>query len=227
MDLSHPLELHRSFGELTLDVEREGRVTGLVVPYSTPVPIMELRDGEVIEYQEQFAPGSMERAAKAPNRVMLQFTHSEALDHQIGYGVSFRDSAEGCVGEFQLYRSGMDKVAEMLETSHRGLSVTFASLRPQGGLERSGELVTREVVMCRAVAAVNDPAYADAGVLAVRQTQDLAAEMAAEAERKRSEMRDLLQFLVDAGQELTEAHRSWLADNSVELKAKDGSALSL
>lgn len=227
MDPSHPLELHRSFGDLELSVEREGRVTGLVVPYNVPTPIMELRDGSVIQYEEQFAPGSMERAAKAPNRVMLQFTHSEQLDHQIGYGVSFRDSEEGCVGEFQLYRSGQDKVAEMLQTSHRGLSVTFASLRPTGGLERDGELVTREVVMCRAVAAVNDPAYADAGVLAVRQSAELAAELAAEAERKRTEMTDLLQFLVDNGQDLTEAHRSWLTDNKVTLKTRDGSALTL
>jgi len=223
MDLSHPLELHRSFGNLELNLEREGKVTGLVVPYSAPTPIMELRDGEVIQYEEQFAPGSMERAARAPNRVMLQFTHSESLDHQIGYGVSFRDSAEGCVGEFQLYRHGMDKVAEMLQTSHRGLSVTFASLRPQGGLERDGELVTREVVHCRAVAAVNDPAYADAGVLAVRQQTELAAEVMAEAERKRSEMTELLQFLVDSGQQLTEAHRSWLADNAVQLHEKAAS----
>jgi phage head maturation protease len=182
---------------------------------------MELRDGEVIEYEEQFAFGSMERAAKAPNRLMFQFTHSEQLDHQIGYGVSFRDSQEmaGCVGEFQLYRAERDRVVEMLETSHRGLSVTFASLRPQGGLERSGELVTREVVHCRAVAAVNDPAYADAGVLAVRQSAELAAEMAAEAERKRTEMADLLQYLTDNGQELTEAHRAWMADNGVELRS--------
>jgi phage head maturation protease len=223
MDLQHPLELHRSFADLDLDVnEKEGRVTGLVVPYLRPTPIMELRDGAVIEYSEQFAPGSMERAAKAPNRVMLQFTHSEMLDHQTGYGVSFRDSEElaGCVGEFQLYRSNRDKIMEMLQTSHRGLSVTFASLRPQGGLEQAGELVTREVVHCRAVAAVNDPAYADAGVLAVRQSAELAAEMAAEADRKRSEMRELLQFLVDSGQELTEAHRSWMADNQVELQSR-------
>lgn len=219
MDLQHPLELHRSFQNLELSMEREGRVTGLVVPYHAPTPIMELRDGQVIQYEEQFAPGSMERAARAPNRVMLQFTHSEELDHQIGYGVAFRDSEQGCVGEFQLYRSNQDKVAEMLQTSHRGLSVTFASLRPQGGLERDGELVTREVVHCRAVAAVNDPAYADAGVLAVRQQAELAAELAAEAERKRAEMTELLQFLVDKGQPLTEAHRSWLADNHVELRS--------
>lgn len=215
-----PLELHRSFGDLELEVLPEGRVTGLVVPHLKPTPIMELRDGKVIQYQEQFAPGSMDRAAKAPNRVMLQFTHSEQLDHQVGYGVSFRDSTElqGTVGEFQLYRQQRDLVTEMLQTSHRGLSVTFASLRPVGGLERDGELVTREYVHCRAVAAVNDPAYADAGVLAVRQQQDLAAQVAAEAEKKRAEMTELLQFLVDSGQELTEAHRAWLADNQVELR---------
>lgn len=220
MDLTHPLELYRSFEDLDLDVnKKEGRVTGLVVPYLRPTHIMELRDGQVVEYDEQFAFGSMERAAKAPNRLMFQFTHSDLLDHQTGYGVSFRDSQElsGCVGEFQLYRANRDKVMEMLETSHRGLSVTFASLRPVGGMERDGDLVTREVVHCRAVAAVNDPAYADAGVLAVRQSAELAAELAAEAERKRSEMTELLQYLTDAGQELTEAHRAWLADNHVEL----------
>ena len=75
-------------------------------------------------------------------------------------------------------------------------------------------------VRCRAVAAVNDPAYADAGVLAVRQQAELAAEVAAEAERQRSEMTELLQYLVDNGQELTEAHRAWLADNAVELRMK-------
>ena len=223
MDLSHPLELHRSFADLDLDVNRtEGRVTGLVVPYERPTTIMELRDGAVVTYDEQFAYGSMDRAAKAPNRLMFQFTHSDQLGHQIGYGVSFRDSREmaGCVGEFQLYRAERERVVEMLETSHRGLSVTFASLRPVGGLERDGELVTREAVHCRAVAAVNDPAYADAGVLAVRQQAELAAEVAAEAERQRSEMTELLQYLVDNGQELTEAHRAWLADNSVELRMK-------
>jgi hypothetical protein len=221
-----PLELHRSFDDLDLDVnKKEGRVTGLVVPYLRPTHIMELRDGAVIEYDEQFEYGSMERAAKAPNRLMFQFTHSELLDHQTGYGVSFRDSQElgGCVGEFQLYRANRDKIMEMLETSHRGLSITFASLRPQGGLEEPGTLVTREAVHCRAVAAVNDPAYADAGVLAVRHSQDVAAEAAAEAERKRSEMTELLQFLVDSGQQLTEAHRSWLADNSVELRQAQAS----
>jgi phage head maturation protease len=222
-----PLELHRSFEDLELTVEQEGRVTGLVVPYNRPTPIMELRDGAVIQYEEQFAPGSMERAARAPNRVMLQFTHSEALDHQIGYGVSFRDSAEGCMGEFQLYRPNRDKVAEMLQTSHKGLSLTFASLRPMGGHERGGQLVTREMVHCRAVAAVNHPAYADAGVLAVRQQAELAAEVAAEAERQCTEMTGLLQFLVDNGQDLTEAHRAWLADNSVQLRAKDGTTLTL
>lgn len=221
MDPNQPLELHRSFLDLDLELDRkEGRVTGLVVPYERPTHIMELRDGEVIEYDEQFAYGSMDRAAKAPNRLAFQFTHSDALGHQIGYGTSFRDSRElaGCVGEFQLYRAERERVMEMLETSHRGLSVTFASLRPAGGLERHGELVTREVVHCRAVAAVNDPAYADAGVLAVRQQQDLAAQVAAEAEKKRAEMTELLQFLVDSGQELTEAHRAWMTDNGVTLR---------
>lgn len=213
------VELHRSFTDLDLDVQPvEGRVEGLVVPYNVATEIVEPRDSGFVRYSEQFAPGSMSRAAAAPNRVMLQFTHSDQLGHQIGYGLSFRDSDAGCVGLFQLYRQDRDKVMEMLQTSHRGLSLTFVSLRPFGGLERDGELVTREQVHVRAVAAVNDPAYADAGVVAVRQQAELAAAVAAEAQRKRSDMADLLQFLLDSGRELSEAQRAWATDNGVQLR---------
>jgi phage head maturation protease len=215
------VELHRSFTDLDLDVQpAEGRVEGLVVPYGVEADIVEPRDDGFVRYREQFAPGSMARAAAAPNRVMLQFTHSEQLDHQIGYGLSFRDSDAGCVGLFQLYRQGRDKVMEMLQTSHRGLSLTFVSLRPFGGLERDGELVTREQVHVRAVAAVNDPAYSDAGVVAVRQQAELAAAVQAEAERKRSELAELLQFLVDSGRPLSEAQRAWAQDNDVQLRER-------
>jgi phage head maturation protease len=213
------VELHRSFGDLDLDVQpAEGRVEGLVVPYNAPTDIVEPRDDGFVRYREQFAAGSMARAAAAPNRVMLQFTHSDQLGHQIGYGLSFRDSDAGCVGNFQLYRQDRDKVMEMLQTSHRGLSLTFVSLRPFGGLERDGELVTREAVHVRAVAAVNDPAYADAGVVAVRQQAELAAAVQEELERKRSEMTDLLQFLLDSGRELSEAQRAWATENDVRLR---------
>ena len=215
------VELHRSFTDLDLDVQpAEGRVEGLVVPYNVPTEIVEPRDDGFVRYREQFAPGSMARAAAAPNRVMLQFTHSDQLGHQIGYGLSFRDSDAGCVGSFQLYRQDRDKVMEMLQTSHRGLSLTFVSLRPFGGLERDGELVTREQVHVRAVAAVNDPAYADAGVVAVRQQAELAAAVAAELERKRQDMTELLQYLLDNGRELSEAQRAWATDNGVQLRER-------
>lgn len=218
---AQPLEFTRAFLDVDVDVNRkEGRVTGLVVPYLKPTPIMELRDSGVIEYQEQFAPGSMERAAKAPNRVMLQFTHSDALDHQLGYGVSFRDSdaEQGCVGEFQVYKTNRDLALEMLESSHRGLSVTFASIRPLGGLEQHGELVTRQAVMCRAVAAVTDPAYESAGVLAVRAQADVEAEAAAEQRRQDQELAGALQFLRDSGQALSAAQQEWLAERGITLK---------
>lgn len=215
------VELHRSFTDLELDVQpARGIVEGLVVPYLRETEIVEPRGDGFVSYREQFAPGSMDGAAKAPNRVMLQFTHSEALDHQIGYGMAFRDSEAGCVGQFQLYRENRDKLVEMLQTSHRGLSLTFVSLRPFGGLEQDGELVTRELVRCRAVAAVNDPAYADAGVVAVRQQAELAHQAAAEAQRKRSELADLLQFLLDNGRPLSEAQRAWAREHDVQLREK-------
>lgn len=214
-------EQHRAFtADVELHTRSDGRrtVEGLVVPYLTPVEINEVRKGQVLTYSEQFAPGSMARAAAAPNRVMLQIEHDERLERLAGYGLSFRDSDAGCVGEFVLHPSMADRTVELLESSHRGLSVTFTSIQPVYGTERHGELVTRSAVACRAVAAVPDPAYADAGVLALRSQQEAAAAAQAEAQRQVGEMASTLRFLRDSGQDLSPVQLRWLEANHVDLE---------
>lgn len=220
-------DLHRSYEAPDLEVGRtmlrgESRhtVTGIVVPYNTPTDIMEVRNGRVISYREQFAPGSMHRAASAPSRVKLQIEHDERLERLAGYGLSFRDSEAGCVGEFVLYPTMADRALELMDTSHRGLSVTFVPIRPAYGSERDGALVTREQVHTKAVAAVSDPAYADAGVLALRAQVDAAMEAQREADRQVAEMVETLTFLRDSGGALTEAQLRWLAEHGVTLEAQ-------
>lgn len=217
------LNLFRSFevdvevGQTMVRGESRRTVTGLVVPYNTPTEISEVRQGRVITYREQFAPGSMHRAAQAPYRVQLQLEHDNRIERLAGYGLSFRDSDAGCVGQFALYPSMADRAVELMETSHRGLSITFVPIRPTFGSERPGQLVTREQVHTKAVAAVSDPAYADAGVLALRAQADAAAEAQRVADRQVAEMVDTLRFLRDAGQELQPAQLRWLAERGIDL----------
>lgn len=216
-------ELHRAFTvpEPEVQTRSDGRrtVTGLVVPYMKPAEIAEVRDGRVVVYSEQFAPGSMERAAAAPNRVMLQIEHDERLERLAGYGLSFRDSDDesGCVGQFVLHPSMADRAMELLKSSHRGLSVTFTTINPLWGTERSGELVTRRAVHTRAVAAVPDPAYIDAGVLALRSAEEAAAAAQAEADRQTAQMVDAMRFQRSNGLELTPAQLRWLSERSITL----------
>lgn len=216
-------ELHRAFSVPDVEVSKrsDGKrvVTGLIAPYNTPADIMEVRSGRVISYQEQFAPGAFHRAAAAPYRVQLQLEHDDRLERLVGYGLSFKDSDEGCVGEFALYPTTAERAVELMDSSHRGLSVTFMTLRPSYGSERDGELVTREQVHLRAVAAVSDPAYADAGVLALRAQADAAIAAQREADRQVAEMVETLTFLRDSGSTLTEAQQRWLSEHGVNLAA--------
>ena len=213
-------ELHRAFSaDVETHVRSDGRrtVEGLVVPYDSPTMIAEVRQGRVITYTELFAPGSMARAAAAPNRVMLQIEHDERLERLAGYGLSFRDSDAGCVGEFVLHPSMAERTVELLESSHRGLSVTFTSIQPVYGTERDGDTVRRAVVACRAVAAVPDPAYADAGVLALRAAEDAAAAAQAEADRQTEQMVSAMRFQRSAGMDLTPAQQRWLDERHIVL----------
>jgi phage head maturation protease len=201
----------RSFDAMALDVKPDGLVEGLIVPWMKPVPVTEMIGDRPVNYREQFARGSMPGAEQAPGRVGLAFTHSDAFGDRLGFGVAYRDSAEGAVFQWQLYRSTMDKAVEVLTSSHRGLSMTFRTIRPRyGELERDNALVTRERVHLRYVAATDCPVYEDAQVLALR---DRARELEAEQEQQRARERrqvELLLFLRDQGKQLTPRQEEYL-----------------
>lgn len=170
-------ELHLRTYALDLDVRSEGdglTVEGLCVPYGVETEIVEPRRDGIIRYRESFTPGAFQRAQRAPNRVSLLYEHGDgpALDQRLGFGREFRESAEGLVGVFRLDRSRAEHARDVLTTSHRALSVGFLSVLPNPGSERAGELVVRKSVALVHVAAVTDPAYAGAGVTAVRAAAD-------------------------------------------------------
>lgn len=204
--------LLRSFDSAQLDVKRDGIVEGLIVPWMTPADVMEDVPGVgVVSYREQFARGAFTRAEKAPNRVLLTFTHDENFPNVMGYGRSVRDSAEGAVMEWKLYDATRDKAEQVLQESHSGLSVTFRSIRPlYGRQERDGALVTREAVHLSSVAATPVPVYADARILALRaQQEDLQAQQEQEREQIRAKLEGLA-FLQARGRELPPEQLAYL-----------------
>jgi phage head maturation protease len=215
-------DITRSTAEaVDYDIDRvRGVVEALVVPYMRPADIVEVLPGpggqpRVVEYREQFAAGSLDRAKAAPNRVGLTFTHETSMPNRMGYGLAVRDDAtlNGGVVTFQLYRDTLDRSLELLTTSHRGMSVTARCIRPQRGTEQSGALVTREAVHLTSVAATDDPAYVDARVLAIRERQAiLEAEATRTAERAEQYVEGLL-LLRGYGRELTPAQVAYLAEH--------------
>jgi HK97 family phage prohead protease len=176
----------RSF-PVQLEVTDQRTVEGLVVPYNTPAPITELRADGMISYREQFVRGAFERATRKGNagRVALVYSHDETLPNRLGYGLEFRETDDGLLGTFRLDESTAAKARDVLTTSHSGLSISFLSLLPKAFTEKAGSLVTRAAAHLQHVAAVANPAYAGAGVTAIREgdldEQPTTAEIAAQA----------------------------------------------
>ena len=204
-------DLVRSFQDMDLDVKPDGLVEGLIVPWMKPAEVTESINGQPVSYREQFARGCMPGVERSPDRVGLAFTHSDSFGDRLGYGVAYRDSAEGAVLQWQLYRSTMEKAMDVLQSSHRGLSMTFRPQRPRyGEAERVGALVTRERVFVRYVAATDCPVYEDAQVLALRdQAQMLEAEQEALEAKVRRQL-GVLVWLQEQGRDLTPRQLEYL-----------------
>jgi len=221
--------VHTRARELTEGVEVSQRSNGqrqlsfLIVPWDKPTEVAELIDGVPTLYTESFARGSLDRALKAPHRAAFQIDHPGPYEHQrgslerlAGYGHKFEDSAEGMVGTFTLYPSQADRAVELVTSSHRWASVDFVSITPRRGVEKAGAHIVRRAAHLNAVAAVVDPAYTDANLLAVRADAEHARELLAAESAQRESMLGALGFLVGAGLALNAEQLEWLAAHDVD-----------
>lgn len=201
----------RSWEGMDLDVKPDGLVEGLIVPWMRPVDVSETIGDRPVTYREQFARGSLDGAMRTPDRIGLAFGHSARFQDRLGYGLALNDSAEGAVMQWQLYPSVLDKAMDVLGSSHRGLSMTFRTIRPQYGVqERDGALVTRERVHLRYVAATDCPVYEDAQVLALRDRAQLLAQEQQEHDAKVRRQLELLAWLQEQGRDLTPRQQEYL-----------------
>lgn len=210
--------IHRAFDTSHVELRRDGVVEGLMVPWGVPADIVELHQGQLVQYREEFARGAFGDPGEAFRRVGLHFTHSEVMGNVMGYGVAYHDSAEGAVGQWQLYKADREKAEELLTTTHTGLSVT-AYPQHQDGDPLAGGTVVRTRALLKYVAATDDPAYTDARVLVLRSQQQHLEEQAAELQRQRTEHVDLLKYLHGRGRPLNDAQRAFLARERVTLPA--------
>lgn len=218
---AHPDDLVRSFESTDMDVRTDGQVEALIVPWGRSVDVVEPHPSGpgVVSYRESFARGSLDTAMRAPGRIGLAFTHSDAFTDRLGYGTNLRDSAEGAVATFQLYPSVREKAQEMLATSHRGMSITFRSLRPAYQTpDRSGVDVVRSRVALRYVAATDCPVYEDAQVLAMRDQAQALQELAELQEGKRRKYAQGLELLRSHGVDLTPKQAEFLTEHATLLQ---------
>jgi phage head maturation protease len=151
-------------------------VEGRIVPYNEPTDVTEVVNGEVKRYREQFLPGSfyeMARGAAARGNaswVGLCLDHEDSFDAKIGHAISLVEESDGAYGTFRLYPSrDIDKVRGMLTESHRGLSVEFVDMAKPKVIDG---IVSRVQIHLKRVAATPTPAYANAGILAMREGEN-------------------------------------------------------
>lgn len=161
--------IYRDLADLTL----EGRtVEGVVVPYDQPAEVADSLGPSPV-YREVFTETSFARQlqgfAARPGlvkRVALNLDHRHELDRQIGWLDAATSTPTGLVARFGLYpTANLELVRSMLAETHTGLSVECALHKSR---IRGDGVVERRVVELVGVAATPTPAYAGAGITAMR-----------------------------------------------------------
>lgn len=150
-----PLELRRSTGD--------GHVLeGLCVPYNR----VTLKAG--YPRGERFMPGAFQSLPRAGANVrLIDNGHNGGDRRPVGVSTGFEETADGLMGRFRFYNTpeGRGAWENVTEETYGGLSVGFYA---KG--QRTAPDGVREVFAAQLhhVALVDEPAYAEAKVLAVR-----------------------------------------------------------
>lgn len=153
------------------DVEGDGRtVMGRIVPYGETIEFYDPWDGQM--KKERFVPGAFGRQARpgAWSQVGLSYQHDDGFHNTLGYGRELKDRPDGAYATFRLYEPDANKAREMIENTHKGLSLEF---EPRGREKVDADgVIVRDNVRVRRVGITPDPAYSGAKVLAVRDRSD-------------------------------------------------------
>lgn len=168
--------LTRAFEVRAAQVGGDGRTLLLAcVPYDVPTRV----DDGSGTYREVFRHGAFRDAVKSPNRVELRYAHQQdGLPY--GFAAALEETESALVGTFRVADStlGEQALALVREKMLNGVSIGFVPGADRETTDDDGPLVERlRVKRLLEVSLTANPAYEDAQVLAVRQSQpdDLAA----------------------------------------------------
>lgn len=166
----------------------------------TAVAVDPMPDGTLERYHEEFAPTVLDRqiaaAAKAGGvlqRITLIDEHTSESGSKVGYTVALRRESDGIYGEARLLPSRIDDVDALLEDGINKLSVEFLPHRGGTKLMRDGVRLRCDAHLLK-VALVPQGAYEGSEVLAMREAEDLVAQVAAEYQ---AEVDDLDSWLAE------------------------------
>jgi HK97 family phage prohead protease len=179
------LQLYRSF---TGPIEQTDAhtLTGRIVPWGQEAVVIEPDEtGErLVRYSEQWERGAFDTQLKAENqgivrKIALRDEHAEGLG-KIGWALALHDRDDGMWGTFRVREAAMADVSQMYEDGIDGLSVGFHPLR--GGTRvqvraQGDELRVRSRAYIDHVALVATPTWAGARVLALRDSDEMVADM--------------------------------------------------
>lgn len=161
-----------------VEIAADGRtVEMLCVPFGVPATVADLPPyGDGRPYEEEFAHGAFARAARAPNRTLLEFEHwSPGLSGVIGHGSHLEERPDALYGRFRVLRQpDGDKALELIhEGVLRSASVFFEPIR---SVRTALGRVRRELVKLERVSLCREGAYPQAQILAVRTKPTIAEE---------------------------------------------------
>jgi HK97 family phage prohead protease len=147
-----PMELRRA-GDHTLE--------GLCIPYGVTTMKAGYPKGE------RFLPGAFSEVVSGRSKIRLTDSHDETGKRPIGVATELRETPDGLFGTFRFYNTpeGRGAWENVVEETYGGLSVGFVPVAE--GRASDG---AREVSRARLfhVSLVDEPAYDDARILAVR-----------------------------------------------------------
>jgi HK97 family phage prohead protease len=179
--LTRSYELH--------DMTVKGRTLTLAV-----VPIMQAAwvEDETGRFRERFRSGAFSHVD--PTRVQLRYQHSTDLLDRVGAGVSMREDGRYLLGTARVFNGARgDHLLDLVNAKElRGVSVGFYPGQDAQAWDDDGPIVERVKVRSNPEwSLVDEPAYAGAEVLAVRNATQAAERAALDAW-----IRDMRRFAV-------------------------------
>lgn len=156
--------------ELRSVQESERTITGMVAPYDQTSYLVPVAGGERIRR------GAFRRSIDhRGDRIPLFRNHDHAV--RMGVSTGFDETPDGLLGTFRVNAgdAGDQLLAECRQGYFGGLSAGFLAVTRERGPDGSQEVTQGKLVE---VSCVGHPAYEGAGMLAVRNAQDLAALLA-------------------------------------------------